>query len=185
MVRPVHVCVGVVFLQPQSTVLMAYQPGGSGAPVFSPTVSPGCVTDPARAGTAVQSDRAPAAANFVHLLFICKLPSPPRRRSVADRSAEPHLVYGQDAAARWCRGRGNCLLAPFTDGLFWELLPKCCDTNAPTHVTGPSCKLSKTSYRRPTMVLPILAGTSGNVAPRTHIKSHEVRLVWSTFAAAV
>src|SRR5262245_52486833 len=27
------------------------------------------------------------------------------------------------------------------------------------------------------MVLPILVGTSGNVAPRTHIKSHEVRLV--------
>src|SRR5262249_62308980 len=26
MVRPVHVCVGVVFLQPQSTVLMTYQP---------------------------------------------------------------------------------------------------------------------------------------------------------------
>src|SRR5215468_6304947 len=35
------------------------------------------------------------------------------------------------------------------------------------------------------MVWPILVGTSGNVAPRTHIKSHEVRLVWSTFAAAV
>src|SRR5262245_62236191 len=85
---------GLCSMQPQSTVLMAYQPGASGAPVFSPTVSPGCVTDPARAGTAVQSDRAPAAANFVHLLFICKLPSPPRRRSVADRSAEPHLVYG-------------------------------------------------------------------------------------------
>src|SRR5215470_15694979 len=37
----------------------------------------------------------------------------------------------------------------------------------------------------PMMVWPILVGTSGNVAPRTHIKSHEVRLVWSTFAAAV
>jgi hypothetical protein len=33
------------------------------------------------------------------------------------------------------------------------------------------------------MVLPILVGTSGNVAPRTHIKSDEVRLIWSTFAA--
>src|SRR5262249_254436 len=74
MVRPVHVCCGVVFRQPQSTVLMAYQPGGSGAPVFSPTVSPGCVTEPARAWTAVQSDRAPAAANFVNLLFICNPP---------------------------------------------------------------------------------------------------------------
>src|SRR5215831_6077041 len=54
MVRPVHVCCGLVFRQPQSTVLMAYQPGGSGAPAFSPTVSPGCVTEPARAGAAVQ-----------------------------------------------------------------------------------------------------------------------------------
>ena len=35
------------------------------------------------------------------------------------------------------------------------------------------------------MVLAILVGTSGNVAPRTHIKSHEVRLVWSTFAGSV
>src|SRR5215475_1240336 len=77
MVRPVHVCVGVVFLQPQSTVLMAYQPGGSGAPALSPTVSPGCVTEPAKAGAAVQSDRAPAAANFVHLLFICDSHRPP------------------------------------------------------------------------------------------------------------
>src|SRR5215510_13119615 len=94
MVRPVHVCCGLVFLQPQSTVLMAYQPGGSGAPAFSPTVSPGCVTEPARAGAAVQSDRTPAAANFVNLLFICNSPIAPRRRSVADRSAEPHLVYG-------------------------------------------------------------------------------------------
>jgi hypothetical protein len=68
---------------------------------------------------------------------------------------------------------------------FWELWPKCCHTHAPTHVTGPSCKLSIPPYLRPTMVLPILVGTSGNVAPRTHIKSHEVRLIWSTFAAAV
>src|SRR5262245_5475995 len=60
-----------------------------------------------------------------------------------------------------------------------------CHTHAPTHVTGPSCKLSNIPYLRPTMVLPILVGTSGNVAARTHIKSHEVRLLWSTFAAAV
>jgi hypothetical protein len=38
--------------------------------VLSPTVSPGCVTEPAKAGAAVQSDRAPAAANFAHLLFM-------------------------------------------------------------------------------------------------------------------
>ena len=86
-VRPVHVCCGVVFRQPQSTVLMAYQPGASGVPVFSPTVSPGCVTEPARAGAAVQSDRKPAVTNFVHLLFICEPPSPPGAVSVADRSA--------------------------------------------------------------------------------------------------
>src|SRR6516162_5345029 len=75
MVRPVHVCVGVVFLQPQSTVLMAYQPGASGVPAFSPTVSPGRVTDPARAGAAVQSDRKAAVANFVSLLFMLAPPS--------------------------------------------------------------------------------------------------------------
>ena len=62
--------------------------------------------------------------------------------------------------------------------LFWELLPKCGYTHAPTHVTDPSCKLSNIPYLRRTMVLPILVGTSGNVAPRTHIKSHVVRLVW-------
>jgi hypothetical protein len=70
MVRPAHVCVGVVFLQPQFTVLMAYQPGASGVPAFSPTVSPGCVTDAARAGAAPHSDRKPAVANFVSLLFM-------------------------------------------------------------------------------------------------------------------
>src|SRR5215831_2647137 len=88
MVRPEHVCCGLVLRQPQSTVLMAYQPGGSGAPAFSPTVSPGCVTEPARAGTAVQSDRAPAAANFVHLLFICASHRPPGAVVLADHSAE-------------------------------------------------------------------------------------------------
>src|SRR5262245_53105343 len=77
MVRPEHVCCGVVFLQPQSTVLMAYQPGARGVPEVSPTVSPGCGTAPARAGTAVQSDRTPAGANFVHLLFICNSHRPP------------------------------------------------------------------------------------------------------------
>src|SRR5262245_17746181 len=83
--------------QPQSTVLMAYQPGSSGAPTFSPTVSPGCVTEPARAGAAVQSDRTPTAANFVHLLFICKPPSPPRRRQCGGPFRCTHLVYGRNA----------------------------------------------------------------------------------------
>src|SRR5215467_5429702 len=49
-------------------------------------------------------------------------------------------------------------------------LPKCCDTHAPTHVTGPSCKLSNVPSRRPMMVLPILVGTSGDVAAGTHVK---------------
>src|SRR5215831_5701756 len=49
-------------------------------------------------------------------------------------------------------------------------LRKCCDTNAPTHVTGPSRKLSNIPYLRPTMVFPILVGTSGNVATGTHLK---------------
>jgi len=112
------------------------------------------------------------------------LPSPPRRHSVADRSAETHLVPG-DAMAD---GDGVEAIAPShlpPMNFSWRLLPKCCDTHAPTHVTGPSCKSSNIPSGRPMMVLPILVGTSGNVAPRTHIKSHEVRLVWSTFAAAV
>ena len=124
------------------------------------------------------------AANFVHLLFICKLPSPPRRRSVADRSAELAWSMGMLCPmVNEVEAIASSHLPPMN--LFCELLPKCCHTHAPTHVTGPSCKLSNIPSRRPMMVLPILAGTSGNVAPRTHIKSHEVRLVWSTFAAAV
>jgi len=57
--------------------------------------------------------------------------------------------------------------------LFWELLPKCCDTHAPMHVTGPSCKLSNIPSRRPMMVLPILVGTSGHVAAGTHVKPRD------------
>src|SRR5262245_63568674 len=144
MVRPVHVCCGVVFLQPQSTVLMAYQPGASGVPAFSPTVSPGCVTEPARAGAAVQSDRTPAAANFVNLLFICNSPIAPRRRSVADRSAEPHLVYGPRCFCPMVTRSRQ--IAPRTFQLWTFLgtvLPKCCHTHAPTHDIGPSRKFSK------------------------------------------
>src|SRR5437016_2178231 len=55
-----------------------------------------------------------------------------------------------------------------TDGLFWELLPKCCHIARHTHGTGPSGKLSNIPYLRPTMVLAILVGTSGNVAAGTH-----------------
>src|SRR5262249_6956011 len=128
-------------MQPQSTVLMAYQPGASGVPAFSPTVSPGCVTDPARAGTAVQSDRAPAAANFVHLLFICNSHRPPGAVSVADRSAEPHLVYGPRC---FCPMVTRSRQLPPRTFLFWAL-----------------------------MVLPILIGTSGNVAAGTHMPQHK------------
>src|SRR5439155_23121559 len=94
-----------------------------------------------------------------------------------------HLVPG-DAMAD---GDGVEAIAPShlpPMNFSWRL-PKCCDTHAPTHVTGPSCKLSNIPSRRPMIVLPILVGTSGNVAPRTHINSHEVRLVWSTFAAGL
>ena len=58
-----------------------------------------------------------------------------------------------------------------------DFFGNCSHTHAPTHGIGPSRKLSNIPSRRPTMVSPILIGTSGNVAPRTHIKSHEVRLV--------
>src|SRR6266567_206113 len=53
---------------------------------------------------------------------------------------------------------------------FKELLPKCCHAHSTTHGTGPSRKLSNIRYLRPTMVLPILIGTSGNVAAGTHVK---------------
>jgi len=52
---------------------------------------------------------------------------------------------------------------------FWELLPKCCHTHAPTHGIGSSRKLSNIPSRRPMIVLPILVGTSGNVAAGTHM----------------
>src|SRR5262249_24933445 len=119
------------------------------------------------------------AANFVHLLFIVILPSPPRRRSVADRSAE--LTWSWEMLCPMVTRLRQLPLRTFHRGTFLGTV----HTHAPTHVTGLSCKLSNIPYLRPTMVLPILVGTSGNVAPRTHIKSHEVRLVWSTFAAAV
>src|SRR5262249_2330918 len=45
-------------------------------------------------------------------------------------------------------------------------MPKCCHTHAPMHVTGPSRKLSNIPYLRPTMVLPILVGTSGRCCRR-------------------
>src|SRR5262245_33638089 len=153
MVRPVHVCCGVVFRQPQSTVLMAYQPGASGVPAFSPTVSPGCVTEPARAGAAVQSDRTPAAANFVNLLFICISPIAPRRRSVADRSAEPHLVYGPRCFCPMVTRSRQ--IAPRTFHR-WTFLG--------------TVKLSKTSYRVPRWFCQFLLEHQGAVAAGTHVK---------------
>src|SRR6266566_5297724 len=56
---------------------------------------------------------------------------------------------------------------------FGNCLPKCCHTHAPMHGTGPSRKLSNIRYLRPTMVLPILIGTSGNVAAGTHMPQHK------------
>src|SRR5262249_56006022 len=56
---------------------------------------------------------------------------------------------------------------------FKELLPKCCHAHSTTHGTGPSRKLSNIRYLRPTMVLPILIGTSGNVAAGTHMPQHK------------
>jgi hypothetical protein len=69
--------VGLVFRQPQSAVLAKYRPCGRGAPAGSPTVSPGCVTDPARAAEiSVHVHSAPPAAAAVSLLFISRR-SPP------------------------------------------------------------------------------------------------------------
>jgi hypothetical protein len=60
-----------------------------------------------------------------------------------------------------------------TMDFFGNCMPKCCHTHAPTHGTGPSRKLSNVRYLRPTMVLPILIGTSGNVAAGTHMPQHK------------
>ena len=54
-------------------------------------------------------------------------------------------------------------------------LRKCCDTNAPTHATGPSRKLSNIPYPASAMVFPILVGTPGNVATGTHLKPAKMR----------
>src|ERR1700761_4509646 len=63
--------VGFVVRQPQSTVSVKYRPSGRGAPVGIPTVSPGCVTDPARAAeTPMHIDSTPAAVTLVNLLCI-------------------------------------------------------------------------------------------------------------------
>src|SRR5262249_21200183 len=116
MVTPVHTCCGLTFRQPQSTVLMAYQPGGSGAPAFSPTVSPGCVTDPARAGAAVQSDRKAAVANFVSLLFMLAPLEVPwqrvRARHMTTRGSQSRQGLGNwPPGTRICRNRcGNVTL---------------------------------------------------------------------------
>jgi hypothetical protein len=76
MSTPRHVLSGDVFLQPQSAVLTKYTPGVRGAPTGAPTVSPGWVTDPARAAEAVvQTNSAHAAANFVTLHVICFTPN--------------------------------------------------------------------------------------------------------------
>src|ERR1700688_5207299 len=76
MSTPTHVLSGFVFLQPQSPVLTKYKPGVRGAPTGAPAVSPGCVTDPARAaGAVVQTNSAHAAANFVILHVIYFTPN--------------------------------------------------------------------------------------------------------------
>ena len=56
---------------------------------------------------------------------------------------------------------------------FKELLPKCCHPTYPMQGTGPSRKLSNIRYLRPTMVLPILIGTFGNVTAGTHMPQHK------------
>src|SRR5713101_4336673 len=67
---PTHVLSGLVFRQPQFALFAKYKPGGAGAPDGAPTVSPGCVTEPASVEPAVQSKRAPANAKFIRLLLV-------------------------------------------------------------------------------------------------------------------
>src|SRR5262249_38616423 len=92
---------------------------------------------------------------------------PPGAVSVADRSAESHLVYGPRC---FCPMVTRSRQLPPRTFLFWELLPKCCHVHSTTHGTGPSRKLSGIPYPRPRIVLRILAGTSGDVAAGIHVK---------------
>ena len=111
------------------------------------------------------------------------LPSPPRRRSLADRSAELtwswEMLCPMVTRLRQLRPRTSAmnlflgtvaemLSHPHTDACHWPIM-----------------QIVEHSLVASLDVLPILVGTSGNVAPRTHIKSHEVRLIRSTFTAAV
>src|ERR1700753_268119 len=79
--------VGVEFRQPQSAVLKKYRPCGRGAPSESPTVSPGCVTDPASAvDIPIHTDSAPAVAAIVNLRCISSFPRWTHRRAFNCRS---------------------------------------------------------------------------------------------------
>jgi hypothetical protein len=63
--------VGVEFRHSQSAVLAKYRPSGRGAPAGAPTVSPGCVSEAARAAEMhIHIDSAAAAATFIELLRI-------------------------------------------------------------------------------------------------------------------
>jgi len=55
--------------------------------VASPTVSPGCVTEPAKPGEIEHSDNAPAAAITINLLLICVSPMQGRLGLTPDRKA--------------------------------------------------------------------------------------------------
>jgi hypothetical protein len=96
------------------------------------------------------------------------LPSPPRRRSVADRSAELTWSMGQEAMSD-----GDEVEAIAPSHLSSMDFSGNCHAHSTTHGTGPSRKLSNIRYLRPTMVLPILIGTSGNVAAGTHMPQHK------------
>src|SRR5262249_17799102 len=87
--------------------------------------SPGCVTEPARAGTAVQSDRTPAAANFVNLLFICNSPHRPPG-AVVWRTVPLNLTWSmsQDAMSDGDQV-GAIATAPRNERTF---LKNCCRT---------------------------------------------------------
>src|SRR5215510_14851281 len=90
---------------PQFVVLTKYRPSGSGAPTARPTVSPGCVTEPARAEAAVQSDNTPAAANFINLLLIWYLPR--HRSPVAGLGSSPVHPCDMGASAPQCVAKGR------------------------------------------------------------------------------
>jgi len=99
---------------------------------------------------AVQSDRAPAAANFVNVLFICNPPLAWPRRRRTDGSAEAGRSHSRCNYSMVTQLR-QFASRPAHDRLCLGAVPS--GPTRLTHGTGPSRKLSNIACRHVTMVL--------------------------------